>query len=164
MIEDLLPIDKVAKESGLASSALRYYERCGLINVGIKIGGRRHYSRSVLHRLSVIKVCQAVGFSLSEIGELLDMTSEPDGSSAWRELAQRRRRDIEEQIRLLRSLADTLDSAIDCECVKLTECPEMGPQGELASRAGTGRQEPPERRAVRWRGERVNGAVALKVD
>lgn len=156
--EDLLPIDRVAKESGLASSALRYYERCGLISAGIKISGRRHYSRAVLHRLSVIKVCQAVGFSLTEIADMLDEQTRPNNT--WRELARRRRHDIEQQIHLLQSLADTLDSAMNCDCQELTACPEMGPQGELANRTSTSRLELVERRPVRTRLERTNGAVA----
>ncbi len=157
MVEDLLPIDRVARESGFASSALRYYERFGLISVGLKIQGKRHYARSVLQRLSVIKVCQSVGFSLTEIADLLDGADQPDG--AWRDLALRRRRDIDEQIKLLHSLADTLDVALNCECAELTQCPEMGPQGGVASRACHDRQELPDR----WSG-RSRGDVALKDD
>ncbi|WP_158852078.1 MerR family DNA-binding protein [Saccharothrix deserti] len=144
MAEDLLSIDKVAKESGLASSALRYYERCGLIGPVVKIQGRRHYSRSVLHRLSVIKVCQSVGFSLTEIACLLDGDGEQD--NAWKALAAQRRRDIERQIGTLQSLLATLDSALDCSCPQLIKCPEMGPHGELATRATHSRLELTERR------------------
>jgi MerR family redox-sensitive transcriptional activator SoxR len=70
--EGLLSIGKVVEESGFAASALRYYERCGLIGPEAKVQGRRHYSHSVLRRLSVIRVCRAVGFSLTEIACLLD--------------------------------------------------------------------------------------------
>jgi MerR family redox-sensitive transcriptional activator SoxR len=155
VVDDLLPIDKIAKESGIASSALRYYERRGLISAGMKLRGKRHYPRSVLHRLSVIKVCQAVGFSLTEIVNMLDMSARPVG--AWRELALRRRHDIRRQIELMQSLADTLDTAIDCECVELTECPEMGPQGVLATRAFTDRHELPEQWFARSRVARGEG-------
>lgn len=131
MAEDLLPIDQVAKESGLAASALRYYERCGLIGPVVKIRGKRHYSRAVLHRLSVIKVCQAVGFSLTEIVCLLDGGDE----SAWKELAVRRRIDVERQMEALREVVGILDSALGCSCDRLVTCPDMGPHGRLAAKA-----------------------------
>lgn len=126
-----MSIDKVAAESGLAASALRYYERCGLIGPVVKIRGRRHYSRAVLHRLSVIKVCQAVGFSLTEIACLLDGGDE----SAWKESAARRRKDVERQMEALREVLGMLDSALGCTCDRLASCPEMGPQGRLAVKA-----------------------------
>lgn len=136
----LMAIDKVAKESGLASSALRYYERCGLIDAGIKIGGRRHYLPSILQRLSVIKVCQKIGFSLAEIGELLDSGSGQDG--AWRELAMARRAEVQRQIDQLRNLLELLDAAMDCSCRLLRDCPQLGPSGHLT------RRSPGDRRVV----------------
>jgi MerR family redox-sensitive transcriptional activator SoxR len=147
--DELVPIDRIAKVSGVASSALRYYERCGLISAGIKISGRRHYDAEVLHRLSVIKVCQAMGFSLTEIADMLDTNARPDG--AWRDLALRRLIEIEEQIRVLRSVAEILDSAMCCKCADLTGCPEMGPHGVLATRTAEGRRELTESRFGRPR-------------
>ncbi|GHH43599.1 MerR family transcriptional regulator [Lentzea cavernae] len=131
MAEDLLPIDKVAKESGLAASALRYYERCGVIGPVVKIRGKRHYSRAVLHRLSVIKVCQALGFSLTEIVCLLDGGDE----STWKELAVRRRSEVEKQMDAMREVLTMLDSALGCSCDRLANCPDMGPHGRLAVKA-----------------------------
>jgi MerR family redox-sensitive transcriptional activator SoxR len=127
--ESLLPIDQVACRSGLASSALRYYERCGLIDEGRRIGGRRHYPPSVLQRLSMIRVCQTLGFSLSEIGELLDGSG--DGQ-AWRTMSRARRAEVQSQIEQLQSLLEVLDSAVECRCPDLGDCPEMRPDGRLA--------------------------------
>ncbi|WP_191299940.1 MerR family transcriptional regulator [Lentzea cavernae] len=127
----MLPIDKVAKESGLAASALRYYERCGVIGPVVKIRGKRHYSRAVLHRLSVIKVCQALGFSLTEIVCLLDGGDE----STWKELAVRRRSEVEKQMDAMREVLTMLDSALGCSCDRLANCPDMGPHGRLAVKA-----------------------------
>jgi MerR family redox-sensitive transcriptional activator SoxR len=129
MNDGLLPIDKVAKQSGIASSALRYYERRGLIAEGVKIGGRRHYQPSVLHRLSVIKVCRMIGFSLSEIARLLDDVPGQDGS--WREVALQRRAAVQEQIGQLHNLLEMLDTALDCSCPTFCDCPRFGPDGEL---------------------------------
>jgi MerR family transcriptional regulator, redox-sensitive transcriptional activator SoxR len=128
--EILLPIDQVAGKAGLASSALRYYERCGLIGEGQKIGGRRHYPPSVLRRLSTIRVCQTLGFSLAEIGELLDGSG--DGE-AWRTLSKVRRAEVQSQIQQLQSLLEVLNTAVECCCPDLGDCPEMSPEGRLAS-------------------------------
>jgi MerR family transcriptional regulator, redox-sensitive transcriptional activator SoxR len=136
--EALIPIDEVAVRSGLASSALRYYERCGLIRSGEKIGGRRHYPPAVLQRLSTIKVCQTLGFSLAEIAELLDGSHEGE---AWRTLSRVRRAELRSQITELQSLLAILDTTVDCSCPALHDCPEMSPDGRLAQAVpGRGRR------------------------
>src|SRR4051794_32708749 len=73
----LLTIGAVAERSGLAPSALRFYERHHLISTVRSDGGQRRYHRDVLRRLAVIRAAQHVGFSLAEIGEMLDRF--PDG-------------------------------------------------------------------------------------
>lgn len=128
--ETLLPIDQVACKAGLASSALRYYERCGLIGEGQKIGGRRHYPPSVLRRLSTIRVCQTLGFSLAEIGALLNGSADGD---VWRRMSRMRRAEVQSQIEQLQSLLEVLDTAVECCCPDLGDCPEMSPDGRLAS-------------------------------
>ena len=147
MNNELVSIDKISRQSGLASSALRYYERCGLISAGVKVGGRRHYPLSILHRLSVIKVCQSVGFSLAEIAELLNGTPGQDGT--WRELARLRRQEIQDQIRRLNDLSELLDSAMRCPCTELPDCPSLAPQGDLARRTSEHHENSPGIRGAR---------------
>lgn len=147
MNNELVSIDKISRLSGMASSALRYYERCGLINEGPKIGGRRHYPLSILHRLSVIKVCQSVGFSLAEIAELLNGRPGQDGT--WRELARLRRQEIQDQIQRLSNLSDLLDSAMRCTCTQLPDCPNLAPQGDLARRTSEHHENSPGNRGGR---------------
>lgn len=140
MSDVLVSINTIARESGVASSALRYYERCGLISAGIKIGGRRHYPPAILQRLSVIKVCQKIGFSLAEIAELLD--GRPGREGAWREVAQVRRSEVQRQIKELQHLLELLDAAMECTCHRLYECPKMGPNGHIAARSPAGGHHP----------------------
>jgi len=147
MHRSLLSIDKIAKQSGVNASALRYYERCGLIGEGVKIGGRRHYPPSILQRLSVIKVCQTIGFTLSEIAELLDGPTSQGG--VWRELASARRAQVQQQIEQLRSLLELIDTAMNCPCHKLCDCPQMGPDGHLARSSPV----PSQRIGDRWRSQ-----------
>lgn len=132
--ENLLPIGEVAKRSGVASSALRYYERCGLIGAGAKIGGRRHFPVSVLQRLSVIKVCQHIGFSLAEISELLNGSLA--GNGAWRRLAMSKRRDLQVRIGQMEGLLELLEQTLGCECRALDDCPQLAPGGYLADCGG----------------------------
>jgi MerR family transcriptional regulator, redox-sensitive transcriptional activator SoxR len=116
--------------SAVAPSALRYYERCDLIAEGVKIGGRRHYPTAVLHRLSAIKVCQKLGFSLTEIAELLNGNLAHD--RGWREAALARRDEVEREITQLQRLLELIDRALDCDCHALCECPHVGPGGHIA--------------------------------
>lgn len=138
--ENLLPIGEVAKRSGVASSALRYYERCGLINTGAKIGGRRHFPLAVLHRLSVIKVCQHIGFSLAEISELLN--GNLAGNGAWRHLAKSKQQDLRMRIGQLEGLLRLLEQTLGCECHALGDCPHMAPGGYLADCGGVAAPAP----------------------
>jgi MerR family redox-sensitive transcriptional activator SoxR len=126
----LLSISEISSRAAVAPSALRYYERCNLIQPGVKIGGRRHYPVSMLHRLSTIKVCQRIGFSLTEIAELLNGNLARGG--AWRRAARGRRGEIEQQIVQLQQLMELIDRALDCNCHALYECPHMGPGGQIA--------------------------------
>jgi MerR family redox-sensitive transcriptional activator SoxR len=122
--DHLLSITEISRRADVAPSALRYYERRDLIKAGVKIGGRRHYPASMLERLLTIKVCQRLGFSLTEIAELLNGSLARDG--AWRLAAAARRGEIEQQIRRLQQLVDQIDQALHCDCSSLCECPRAG--------------------------------------
>lgn len=121
--EPLLSIGEVAKISGVSASALRYYERCELIEAGIKVGGRRHYAASVLHTIAIIKFCQRIGCSLAEIGDLLAEGHIHTGE--WRRLAMKKRCDVLSKIDQLKNLAKLIQDVLDCECDALCECPHM---------------------------------------
>lgn len=136
MSDRLLSIGQIASLSAVAPSALRYYERCGLIPAGVKHGGRRHYPESVLHRLSTIKACQKLGFSLTEIAELLN--GRLAEGQAWREAALARRDEVERRVTQLQNLIQLIDTALDCDCHALCDCPHLGPDGHLAATSAAG--------------------------
>lgn len=143
-----MSIGEIAGLAAVAPSALRYYERCELIKEGVKIGGRRHYPASVLHRLSAIKVCQRLGFSLSEIAELLngDLAQE----HAWRQAAVARRCEVERQIASLQRLVEFIDQALDCDCHALCDCPQMAPGGQIAGTCPVTDEDDGSRAFGRW--------------
>ncbi|GHH43625.1 helix-turn-helix domain-containing protein [Lentzea cavernae] len=113
----------MAKLAGVASSALRYYERVGLIEEGPKIRGKRHYPRDVLDRLSMVRTCQNIGFSLTEISSLLDEAEESGGS--WQEIAAHRRTSIQREIEERQGWLNTLNSTLECGCPQLVKCPQV---------------------------------------
>ena len=134
-----LAIGAVAERSGLAVSALRFYEDHGLITAARTDGGQRRYPRDVLRRLAVIRAAQQVGFSLAEITEMLAVL--PDDhhvtEAEWRALARSWRPQIDERIQVLERLRDQLDQCIGCGCLSIKTCMMANP-GDRAGRRGPG--------------------------
>jgi MerR family transcriptional regulator, redox-sensitive transcriptional activator SoxR len=129
-----LSVGEVARRSGLAVSALHFYESRGLLASVRSAGNQRRYPRSVLRRVAVIKVAQRMGVPLASIAQALQAL--PAGRtptvSDWRRLSQRWREDLDERIRTLTALRDQLDGCIGCGCLSLKVCPLRNAQDALA--------------------------------
>lgn len=132
---DLLAIGEVARRSGLAPSAVRYYEQLGLITSSRTTGDRRRYRRSVLRRIAVIRSAQHVGLGLDDVRRALagiPVDAAPTRrqwariSAGWRPLLEARIRDLE-------ALRDHLDSCIGCGCLSLRQCALYNPQDALGA-------------------------------
>jgi len=137
---DLLTIGQLSTRAGVAASALRFYETQGLLHpAGRSDTGRRRYTRDALRRVAFIRTAQRVGLSLDEIKAALDTL--PDGRTPtaddWTALAARWRPRLDEQIRILESLRDDLDSCIGCGCLSLERCALYNPS-DAAARLGHG--------------------------
>jgi MerR family transcriptional regulator, redox-sensitive transcriptional activator SoxR len=134
-----LAIGEVAARSGVAPSALRYYEAEGLISSERSAAGQRRFSRDVLRRVAVIKTAQSLGMPLSEIkaafAELPARRTPTTGD--WQKLSRRWRKRISIQIEQLVRLRDYLDDCIGCGCLSLASCPLRNPQ-DIAAEAGPG--------------------------
>ncbi len=133
--EDLLPIGEIAARSGFAISALRYYEREGLIAAARTGGGQRRYVRGVLRRLAFLRAAQTVGLSLEEVrASLAQLPQARNPTRAdWTRLSRSWRSRLDEQIRALEALRDGLDSCIGCGCLSLTRCRLSNPQDAAAA-------------------------------
>lgn len=116
---DLLSITEVGRASGLQSSALRYYEKAGLVRPQARLGGRRHYAPSVLQRLAVIALLQEVGFTIGEIAELIERKGR---DRQWRMLAERKLEEIDAHLHRVNAGRELLTAALDCECSGLESC------------------------------------------
>lgn len=129
MADATISIGEAAERSGLAPSALRFYEERGLITSTRTGGNQRRYRRDVLRRLAFIQAAQRVGLSLEDIREALATLPEDRAPSArqWERLASRWRPLIDERIRLLEALRDDLNACIGCGCLSLGICRLFNP-------------------------------------
>lgn len=136
---DLLTIGDVAARSGVAPSAIRFYESHGLVSSERTSGNQRRFRRSTLRRLAFIRSAQRVGLSLEEITEALARL--PNGRTPtkadWARLSRGWRGRIDEQIERLERLRDNLDGCIGCGCLSLQRCVLQNP-GDRAALSGTG--------------------------
>lgn len=138
-MDDMLSIGDVAARTGVATSALRYYEDRGLIESQRTAGNQRRYPRSAIRTVSVIRAAQEVGLTLEEI---LDALASLPGrrtptASDWSRLARGWRRNIDHRIAELEALRDGLGDCIGCGCLSLTSCALFNP-GDRAAAGGTG--------------------------
>ena len=126
---ELMAIGEVAARSGVAVSALRYYEAEGLVSCERTSGGARRFPRSVLRRLAFIRAAQNVGLSLPEIREALGTLPEGRTPTArdWARLSETWRGRLDEQIAALVQLRDGLTACIGCGCLSLARCELSNP-------------------------------------
>lgn len=144
---ELLRIGEVARRSGVAASALRFYEEQGLIESERGRGGTRLYPRAILRRIAFIVFAQRVGLSLAAVRiELakLPVDRVPTGRD-WARLSAAWMAGIDERIEELRRLRSSLTSCIGCGCLSLRQCQLSNP-GDRAGRLGPG--------ARYWMGDR----------
>jgi MerR family transcriptional regulator, redox-sensitive transcriptional activator SoxR len=132
-IHKALSVGEVAQRSGVAISALHFYEAQGLIKSWRNTGNQRRYAREVLRRVAVIKVAQRTGMPLSEIRDALATLPDkrtPDADD-WKALSTRWRAGLDDRINRLTRLRDQLDGCIGCGCLSLDVCPLRNPWDKL---------------------------------
>jgi MerR family transcriptional regulator, redox-sensitive transcriptional activator SoxR len=138
-VSDVLTIGEVAARSGVATSALRYYEDQGLIAAERNDSGHRRYPRTVLPRVAFVVFAQKVGLSLEEIrGQLakLPRNRAPDRAD-WARLSSGWTRRIDDRIAELERIKTGLTACIGCGCLSLDRC-ELANPADRAARRGAG--------------------------
>ena len=138
-MEDLLTIGEASRRSGVAASALRFYEERGLIASERAGSGHRRYPRSVLRRIAFIVFAQRIGLSLNEIGaELAKLPPNRAPSRRdWSRLSSKWTQRIDERIAELERLRVGLTECIGCGCLSLDRCRLANP-GDRAADLGPG--------------------------
>ncbi|MHB8293757.1 MAG: redox-sensitive transcriptional activator SoxR [Acidimicrobiales bacterium] len=138
-MESPLTIGEVSARTGIAASALRFYEAEGLISAERSYGGQRRYPRSALRRLAFVRVAQRVGLSLEEVRSALEglPSSRTPTKADWEKLSATWTSRLDEQIALLERLRDELGSCIGCGCLSLRSCSLYNPS-DAAAALGSG--------------------------
>ena len=134
-----LTIGQVAERSGVAASALRFYERRGLIAAARTEGNQRRYESAVLRRIAFIQAGRAAGITLTEIGAALDglPTHRTPSRRDWELLSKSWRDDLDARIETLQALRNRLTTCIGCGCLSIDRCDLLNPDDE-AGAAGPG--------------------------
>ena len=120
----MLSIGEVAERTGIAVSALRFYEAEGMLHSERSPGGQRRFPRDALRRVAFIRVAQRIGLTLEDIREALSTLPDERTPTAadWARLSRAWKSRLDERIRLLESVRDELSSCIGCGCLSLHAC------------------------------------------
>ncbi|HEY2766426.1 MAG TPA: redox-sensitive transcriptional activator SoxR [Pseudonocardiaceae bacterium] len=128
-----LTVGQLAARSGVAVSALHFYERQGLLTSTRTSGNQRRYKRDTLRRVALIRIAQRVGIPLSGVAAALALL--PDGRTPtrddWRRISQSWRAEIDERITHLQQLRDEFSDCIGCGCLSIDRCALTNPYDKL---------------------------------
>lgn len=135
----MLPIGLIAKRTGLAVSAIRYYEDERLVFPIRAASGHRQFRNSDIRRLSFVRIAQGLGFTISEIREQLAHLPEnrTPTKQDWEKISRRFRKILDDRITTMELLRDRLDGCIGCGCLSLQKCKLYNPD-DRANRHGAG--------------------------
>ena len=121
-----LSIGEVARRAGVNASAIRYYERAGLLAEPGRVGGKRRYGPEMLRTLALVEAAKRAGLTIAEIRLLLHgFADEVGASERWRSLASRKLEEVDELMARLRQMRVLLAEALRCDCASLGECAEL---------------------------------------
>lgn len=118
-----LSIGEVAERAGVATSAIRYYEKIGLLDAPTRLGGRRTYEPSVVQRLSLILLARDAGFSLDEIQVLVNQfPADTSPDKRWQALVPRKLKELDALSSRIQQMRKLLTQTLQCGCATLDEC------------------------------------------
>lgn len=118
-----MAIGEVARRAGINASAIRYYEKSGLLENPERVNGRRRYGPEVLELLAVVRVAQQAGFTIAETRTLLHgFSAETPPSERWRQLAAEKLPELETLIERTLAMKSLLEQGLRCECLSLEDC------------------------------------------
>jgi MerR family redox-sensitive transcriptional activator SoxR len=128
-----LTVGQLAARSGVAVSALHFYERRGLISSRRTSGNQRRYRRDALRRVALIRIAQRVGIPLADVAAVLALL--PDGRTPtrhdWQQISQCWRAELDQRIRHLQQLRDDFTDCVGCGCLSIDRCRLANPYDQL---------------------------------
>jgi len=142
MEQATLTIGKLAAAGGVNASAVRYYERRGLMPEPERVSGQRRYDQVALARLRTIRAAQHAGLSLDEVALLLAGADDGESAEALRHLAERKLPDIEALIERTQTIKRWLELAADCRCASLDVCGLFASEAPAVAQVGSAATRP----------------------
>ena len=131
--KDFYTVAELHERSGVAKSALRFYETKGLIKAIRTSGNQRRYHSSMLRRVALIQIAQSVGFTLEEIA--IELESLPMNKTAtkkdWEKVAKKWRKDLDAKLQRIEALKQNLTGCIGCGCLSMKKCSLLNPDDVL---------------------------------
>ncbi|TCO58270.1 MerR family transcriptional regulator [Actinocrispum wychmicini] len=124
MADEQLTIGEVANRTGVATSALRYWEEIGLLPAPVRVSGQRRYPPSTVNLVGEILVLSDIGYTLRELKAV--MASRYSADRGWRDLAQRKLTELDRQIAHAQAARAAIAHALDCPHGNLRDCPSFG--------------------------------------
>ena len=121
--QDLMPIGELSRRTGVAASALRYYERIGLLSPAERVNRRRRYTESSAERVALIRLCQDAGFTLAEVRRLLALIG--SGSRDWARLAEHKIAELDARIAGAQRAKELIQHGLACPHQHLRACPNF---------------------------------------
>ncbi|WP_353534007.1 redox-sensitive transcriptional activator SoxR [Cognatishimia sp. WU-CL00825] len=128
-----LSIGQISDRTGLAPSAIRFYEEERLVTPFRNAGGQRRYERADIRRLSFVMIAQGMGFSIAEIRQTLETLPEnrTPTKADWERISKVFRTDLDRRLAQMQALRDKLDGCIGCGCLSLKACKLYNPQDRM---------------------------------
>jgi MerR family redox-sensitive transcriptional activator SoxR len=133
-----MTIGQVAKEGGLRASAIRFYEKSGLLPKPPRSGGQRRYDPAILERLAVLERAKDCGFTLEEVRTLFNgFRGDVPLSRRWQELARKKIAELDALAERITAMKELLERAQKCRCLDFQECGRRILEGNVARKSGT---------------------------
>jgi MerR family transcriptional regulator, redox-sensitive transcriptional activator SoxR len=120
--EATLTIGELAQQVGFAPSAVRYYERQGLLDAPARSGGWRRYTPRAIEVLTLVRLAKEAGFSLDEIRELLQGFEPRELSGRWARLASAKLKELDERVAQIDHMRALLRQGVKCGCLTVEDC------------------------------------------
>jgi DNA-binding transcriptional MerR regulator len=121
-----MPIGELARIAGLAPSAIRYYEKAGLLSKPVRVGNQRRYGPAALGRLQIVLLARDAGFTIAETRTFLTGFSAATPPAArWRVLAERKLADIDAQMTRIAKMRELLATSFHCGCLRIDDCEQV---------------------------------------
>ena len=118
-----LTIGEVAQQAGIRTSALRYYERIGLLPRAKRVNGRRRYDAKTIQQLTVLQFAQQAGFGIAEMQTLFyGFAADTPPAARWKVLAEQKLQDLDTLIARARHMQQTLRAGLECGCLRWEDC------------------------------------------